>query len=58
MLTLIRAMAFYFDRWQEDRRARKAAMGEFIANGWCNADVEKMRYQKQLRSYRRRKTWH
>jgi hypothetical protein len=55
MLTLIRAMSFYLDRCREDRRARKIAMGEFIANGWRNAEVEKMRYQKQLRSYRRAK---
>ncbi len=53
MLRMLRAMLFYFDRWREDSRERKEAMGEFMRNGWRCAEVERMQINKETRSYRR-----
>lgn len=53
MLRMLRAMLFYFDRWREDSRERKEAMGEFMRNGWRCAEIETMKTMKYQRSYRR-----
>lgn len=53
MLRMLRAMLFYLDRWREDSRERKEAMGEFMRNGWRCAEVEHMQINKKARSYRR-----
>lgn len=53
MLRMLRAMLFYLDRWREDNRERKEAMGEFMRNGWRCAEVERMQINKEARSYRR-----
>lgn len=53
MLSWLRAMMFYNARWREDRKERKAAMGEFMRNGWRCAEIETMKTMKYQRSYRR-----
>lgn len=53
MFRLIRAMAFYFDRWREDNRERKEALGEIMANNWRCPEAERMRANQYMKSYRR-----
>ena len=53
MFRLIRAMAFYFDRWREEEKARKEALGDIIANNWRCVEVERMEADQYMRSYRR-----
>lgn len=53
MLKAIRAMLFYLDRWREDERSRKEAMGEFIRNGWRCSTLDNAMAVKKRKSYRR-----
>ena len=53
MLRLIQAMAFYFDRYREDRKERKEALKYIIANNWRCAEVERSKANQYIRSYRR-----
>lgn len=53
MLKAIRALLFYFDRWREDERERKEAMGEFIRNGWRCSALDNAKAVKNIKSYRR-----
>lgn len=53
MFRLIRAMAFYFDRWREDNRERKEALRDIMANHWRCAEVDRMQADQYTRSYRR-----
>lgn len=53
MLKAIRSMLFYFDRYREDQRHRKAALEDIIRNGWRCPEVVNMQVHKEMKSYRR-----
>ena len=55
MLRFLDAMLFYMARWLDEERAKRDALAELKKNRWRCIEVERMKKNKNYRSYRRAK---